>query len=142
MASAASSILIIVLVFGALFSMLFFAMPTAGRTPAVVDVKILEGSAVEASEQYLEPEVVRVVIGVNNTVKWVNEDAVPHAITSDDGYRDPPTGRLFDAREQKENDSPSIMPGGTFEFTFTEAGEYGYHGEPHPWSKGKVIVGP
>jgi plastocyanin len=140
-----SSILIIILVFGALFFMLYFTMP-AGLMPAVVDVKILDGSALETSERYLEPEVIWVKIGVNNTVRWINEDAVPHTITSDDGYRDPSTGRLFDvrAREQEENDdgsiSPFIMPGETFDFTFTEAGVYGYHGEPHPWIKGTIIV--
>ncbi len=140
-----SNILIIVLVFGVLFSMLYFAMPTTEQTLAavVVDVKILEGSALEASEQYLEPEVIRVVIGVNNTVRWINEDTVPHTVASDEGYRDPSTGRLFEvrAREQENNGgSPFIMPGETFDFTFTEAGEYGYHGEPHPWISGTVIV--
>ena len=136
-----SSVLIIVLVFGALFSMLYFAMPTTEQTPAVVvDVKILEGSTLETSEQYLEPEVIRVVIGVNNTVRWINEDTVPHTVTSDEGYRDAYSG-VFDSRERSEDEGgPFVMPGEEFEFLFTKIGEYPYHCEPHPWMKGMINV--
>jgi plastocyanin len=33
-----------------------------------------------------------------------------------------------------------ILPQQTYEFVFTEAGEYPYHCEPHPWMTGKVTV--
>ncbi|HEV8405576.1 MAG TPA: plastocyanin/azurin family copper-binding protein [Nitrososphaera sp.] len=29
---------------------------------------------------------------------------------------------------------------GNWSFTFTKAGEFTYHCEPHPWMKGKVVV--
>ena len=32
------------------------------------------------------------------------------------------------------------MPGETFEFTFTEAGLYPYHGEPHRWMQASVEI--
>lgn len=33
-----------------------------------------------------------------------------------------------------------IMPGKSFEFTFTKAGVYRYHSVPHPWMQGAIIV--
>ncbi|MGI0062990.1 MAG: cupredoxin domain-containing protein, partial [Nitrosotalea sp.] len=34
----------------------------------------------------------------------------------------------------------TLKPGDTYEFTFTKAGTFGYHGVPNSWNKGKVIV--
>jgi len=34
----------------------------------------------------------------------------------------------------------TLRPGDTYEFTFTNAGTFGYHGVPHSWNKGKVTV--
>ncbi len=66
---------------------------------------------------------VRLVIGVNNTVTWVNEDTVPHTVTS--------AARLFDY---------ILQPGQTVRYTFTSPGVYEYMCTLHPWMTGKVEV--
>ncbi len=50
-------------------------------------------------------------IAVGTTVVWVNNSSAPHTVTADDG--------LFDSGNMPE--------GATFEYTFTEAGEYPYY---------------
>lgn len=142
-----SSFLIVVLVFGVLFSMIYFSNTIAQQTkvqqPQVVIVRIVDGASDPNNPKFLDPQVVTVVIGVNNTVRWVSEDTVPHTITSDSGYKDPSTGMPFNVRERpQEEGGPFVMPGNSWEFTFTQPGEYGYHGEPHPWMRGTVIVLP
>jgi plastocyanin len=75
------------------------------------------------------PDTVVVVIGVNNTVYWTNEDAGAHTVTSD-------TAGLFDSGTS----GPLTTQGGTFQFTFTTPGTYTYHCSFHSWMQGTVIV--
>jgi plastocyanin len=67
------------------------------------------------------------VIGVNNTVYWVNDDSVVHTVT---GFRG--SSPAFD--------SGSMLPGAIFRYTFTVAGNYTYHCVYHAWMQGVVIV--
>jgi plastocyanin len=139
-----SGLLIVILVFGILFSMIYFTNTTTTpqQPKEVAIVKILDGASNPDNQKFLDPQVVTVVIGVNNTVRWVSEDSSPHTLTTDNGYKDPDSG-LFDVRERPQGEGgPFIMPGESWNFTFTQAGEYGYHGEPHPWIRGTVIVLP
>lgn len=71
-----------------------------------------------------EPPLVTVVIGVNNTVTWMNKDIVIHTVTATD----------------KSFDSGNISPGGSFTFTFTTPGTYAYYCVYHNWMKGTVVV--
>ena len=103
-------------------------------------IRILEGGSIEGSKKYLDPQVATVIIGVNNTVVWMNDDTVPQTLASDNDYRDPISG-LFDTRDRPaEEGGAFIMPGQTWEFTFTQPGRYNYHGEPHPWVQGTIVV--
>jgi plastocyanin len=104
----------------------------------VTIVVIPAGASIEPNSY--EPALVKVTLGVNNTVRWINQDSVPHGIISDDGYRDPLTGVPFDSYAKSGNGSSFMMPGEVFEFTFREPGEYHYHMEPHPWMQGTVLV--
>ena len=70
------------------------------------------------------PRVIKVVIGVNSTVTWVNNDSVDHTVTSITG--------LFN--------SQILPPGGTYSFAFTTAGNYTYGCEFHPLMKGTIVV--
>ncbi len=36
-----------------------------------------------------EPEIIKVGIGINNTIRWVNEDTLPYTVVSDTDYKDP-----------------------------------------------------
>jgi plastocyanin len=57
-------------------------------------------------------------------VTWINCDEDPHTSTADGG----------------EWASPLLAPGEGFTQTFSTAGEFAYHCEPHPFMKARVIV--
>jgi plastocyanin len=68
------------------------------------------------------PADIRVRAGERLT--WVNCDTDSHTSTGDQG----------------EWASPLLAPGEAFTQTFTTAGEFSYHCEPHPFMTGRVIV--
>ncbi len=71
-----------------------------------------------------------IVVGVNNTVQWVDQDSVPHTVTS----MSVPTGA-------KAFDSGPLSLGRIFSFTFTVPGNYTYHCTFHPgWMIGSIVV--
>jgi hypothetical protein len=73
-----------------------------------------------------EPAVISIVIGVNNTVIWENEDSTWHTAHSN----------------VPEFYSNYIEPGGNFTHSFQRPGIYPYHCDPHPWMTGKITVFP
>lgn len=72
------------------------------------------------------------MIGVGEKVKWTNNDYTQHTVTSGMGFGDPTSGDAFA--------SLLINPGGTFEHTFEQEGEFDYYCQIHPNMVGKVIV--
>ena len=129
-----STYLVLILVFGVVFS-LFAASDAIPRTLSVVTVIIPVGSSMESSERNnFEPAVIKVVIGVNNTVRWVNEDNVASRITAGDE-----TYPEF-WRATNDDNARLLLHGDSFEFTFTIPGEFEYHSVPHPHKRGTVIV--
>ena len=103
--------------------------------PEVSEVSIAEGASLPTNGQFYVPKETRGVIGVSNKVVWTNTDVTGHTVTTDDGYVDKINGD-FDSLKQ----GGIIPPGETFEFTFTEVGEYPYHCEPHPHMQGAVNI--
>jgi plastocyanin len=89
----------------------------------VVLVMMSKGSSVNVSLGF-EPAAVTVLLGVNNTITWKNEDTDWHTAHSN----------------IPEFDSGLIHPGGSFTHFFNRAGIYPYHCDPHPWMTGIVIV--
>jgi plastocyanin len=75
------------------------------------------------SWQY-SPQHIRVVVGVNNTVTWLSRSIAYDTVTG--------TNSSFA--------SGPIAPGGSFSFTFTQPGTYGYRCLYHPWMTGSVTV--
>lgn len=124
-----------------IFSSFSTSSPEHGSSEISV-VVIPEGASLESNPPFLVPDVIKVKIGVNITVRWVSEDTVPHGLNSDTGYVDPVSGPLDSLEQQEQVPGGFIREGQAFEFTFTEPGEFGYHGEPHPWMHGTVIVLP
>ncbi|MGY5149543.1 MAG: cupredoxin domain-containing protein [Candidatus Nitrosopumilus sp. bin_68KS] len=91
-------------------------------------VTILQGAVVEGNES-LDPKVITVVLGKNNTVTWVNEDDTAHTFVSDEGG--------------DESWSTGMMkPGDSSSVTFNDTGIFSYHGTPGPWITGTVVVVP
>jgi plastocyanin len=96
---------------------------TGGSQIRVVVVKILPGAGSNPRIGF-EPAVISIVIGVNNTVIWENEDSTWHTAHSN----------------IPEFYSNYIEPGGNFTHTFESPGIYPYHCDPHPWMTGKITV--
>jgi plastocyanin len=61
-----------------------------------------------------EPSLIKVILGVNNTIKWTNGDTVSHRLAGD--YPDP----------VKFERAIFVYRSYSFEHTFTEAGEFRY----------------
>jgi len=94
---------------------------TTATQSAKVDMK---GAAGNPNSPGFSPSTITVVIGVNNTVVWNNDDSVPHTVTANDG----------------SFSSGNLNPGDSYSFTFTTPGTYAYHCSYHSWMKGTVIV--
>lgn len=91
----------------------------------MVKVSMLNGAGSNASiAKSYAPDPATVVIGVNNTVTWVNNDSSPHTVTANDG----------------SFNSGNVAPGGVFTYTFTTPGTYEYHCIYHPWMIGTITV--
>ncbi len=90
-------------------------LPHAALAASTVNVSI--------SNYAFSPSSITVVIGVNNTVTWTNNDPVTHTVTADD--------KSFDQ---------TLTSGQTFTQTFTTAGTFTYHCTIHTYMTGTVKV--
>jgi nitrite reductase (NO-forming) len=97
-----------------------------GNATTTNSVSIVPGSSSLTTDAY-QPNPVQVSVGT--TVTWTNNDAQPHTATS--GENVTPDGRF---------DTGIMAPAATFDFTFTEAGEYPYFCLLHPNMVGTVSV--
>ena len=98
---------------------------TTVSSPTTQTVKVdMKGAAGNPNSPGFSPSTITVVIGLNNTVDWINDDSVPHTVTANDG----------------SFSSGNLNPGDSYSFTFTSPGTYTYHCSYHPWMKGTVIV--
>lgn len=102
--------------------------------PETAHVEIVEGASLESNGKFFIPREIRTTIGIDNKVVWTNSDTVAHSITSDD-YIDKVNGK-FDSLDT----IGLVAPGETYEFTFTNVGEYSYYCVPHPHMTGKILV--
>jgi len=105
-----------------------------GGTTPVAGIKIIIPSGVNLNHALdFTPSTVVLVIGVNNSVTWVNQDTTDHTAT----FTTVPAG--VTATSVSASDIP---PGTSFgPVTFTVAGTYDYHCQFHPgWMRGTVIV--
>ena len=95
-------------------------------------INILEGAAVQGSPDF-DPEELTAKKGDEVTV--VNQDTVPHTVTSGTGSTDPNSAKSFDT---------SIINGGesaTISLAQVEPGQYDYYCMIHPYMSGKITVG-
>jgi plastocyanin len=100
---------------------------------ATVDVEITPGALNKTTDAY-SPNPIEINVG--DTVVWTNSDSTLHTVSS--GTASDPTHVFGD----DESGNPKyIAPNQTFEFTFTEEGEFDYYCTLHPAMVGTVIVG-
>lgn len=91
-------------------------------------VIIPNGTAVDTAQDFT-PSTIVVVVGVNNTITWFNEDASFHTVTIDTA----PPGAQYT--------TGLVKSGGTYSLTLTVPGTYHYYCEWHPaWMRAVVIV--
>ncbi len=100
------------------------ANQTAPQSSTLIPVSVDAGSGVNINLPGYTPTDLTVVIGVNNTVKWTNNDNMAHTVTATDG----------------SFDSGKMNPGATFVYTFTKPGTYQYTCSYHNWMHGTVNV--
>lgn len=89
------------------------ADPKPGQAAPPADHHGEAAATVVMKDVKYQTETVRVKAG--ETVRWVNQDAMPHTVTADDGGFD----------------SGVISAKGSWSRTFTEPGTYTYHCAPH-----------
>ncbi len=95
--------------------------------PSVIQVKIPAGAGNgPSSAPGFSPDTIKVVLGVNSTVNWTNDDTVAHTVTSVSG-----NGSLS---------SGNMNAGANYTYTFTTAGTYDYICTYHYWMTGTVVV--
>lgn len=104
------------------------------KAPSPVNVVMPSGFDDPYSGKTFEPSSIKVVIGINNTVHWKNNSLSAETILSDGFKESNSFGEIFGGS--------TLMPGDTYEFTFTNSGTFGYHGQVNSWNHGKVIVLP
>jgi plastocyanin len=103
--------------------------PTEKRA-GPVEVTMAKGSSAPGCESTNEcylPYTVEIYSG--EPIIWINTDTAAHTVTSG-----------IPAVHDGMFDSGMMMPNGTWDYVFIDAGEYDYHCMLHPWMTGKVIV--
>ncbi len=94
-------------------------------------INILEGAAVQGSPDY-DPEELTASAGAEVSV--VNQDTVPHTVTSGTSPQDPNSAQLFDT---------SLINGGesaTLSLAQVTPGQHDYYCIVHPYMTGKITV--
>jgi len=108
--------------------------PINSTAAAGAAVKIIIPSGVSLNHALnFQPSTLTLVIGVNNTVSWVNQDSTDHTAT----FTVVPSGVTASSISASD-----IPPGTSFgPVTFTVAGTYMFHCQFHPgWMRGTIIV--
>ena len=101
---------------------------TDDSNPQEVFISINKGAVIIDNLEPITPKTVHVILGINNTVTWINNDDTTHSVTPDH-------------RNEFFSGSQGVMkPGDRFTYTFTKEGVYDYHGQPGSWLTGTVIV--
>src|SRR5437667_5809420 len=98
-------------------------------TGTTISATIPSGVGTNQSLSY-QPANMTVVIGVNNTIVWTNQDSTLHTVTS-----------TLVPSQASSFDSGIMSPGDTFRVTLTVPGTYQYYCTLHPdWMKATVVV--
>jgi plastocyanin len=94
-------------------------------------INILEGASIQGNPDY-DPEELTASAGAE--VNVVNQDTLPHTVTSGTGPQDPNSAQLFDT---------SLINGGesaTLSLAQVTPGQYDYYCMVHPYMTGKIAV--
>ena len=136
----AVSIVSVVMVMGVLGYYQFVFLPASLTTEYIpppqytINVSVIEGSIDPNNGNFYVPDEVTVVLGINHTIAWINDDVdILHTITAEN------KGTDFGEAASAGN---FIDPGSSWSFTFTKSGEYKYFCSPHPHMRAVIHVLP
>jgi amicyanin len=104
--------------------------PTTGTTPTATSAgsgQMVSITRDSSGSFAFSPTTLTIKVG--STVTWTNMTPAPHTVTSDDG-------KSFDSGLS----NPIAPSGGTYSFTFKQAGTFSYHCQIHPYMKATIIV--
>lgn len=104
------------------------ATTTPATAPKTIQIYIYDGASNPSNTPGYTPDSVVLVIGVNNTVTWTNNDSAAHTVTSSIA---PLCGSFG---------SGNMNPGDTYTHTFIVAGSYEYYCAYHHWMMGTILV--
>lgn len=93
-------------------------------------ILIPPGSGDGTLNKTYSPDNATVVIGINNTVTWVNQANATNSIVQD----------MPVVQNLNTFGSDQLLQGDSYRYTFTEPGVYHYHGMAHPWQRGTINV--
>ena len=99
-----------------------FVIVTA-KAPSISNIAVVYIEESPVTWQF-SPQVIHVIIGINNTVEWDSHSFTYDTVTS--AY-----WALF---------LWILCPGGSYSYTFTQPGTYGYYCQYHLWMHGVVVV--
>ncbi len=133
----ATLILVGLLVPALVASFLVFGLQPSLGSPGGITTSVQKGVLVEIptgvgsnSSLNYAPAAIKVVVGLNNTITWIQQDPIPHTVTS---TLVPNGASSFDSSNMNKGDSFSV--------TLSVPGTYDYHCTYHPgWMKGSIIV--
>lgn len=97
----------------------------------IFDIAIVPGALVDNGIDYY-PKNAEVILGVNNHVKWTNDDDAHHTVTPLHKYDDSYSGEF--------QSLGVLKPGESYEFIFTEVAIIEYQCLPHPWMRGTLSI--
>jgi len=123
--SFAAGAVVLALLFG------LIVLPAASAKSEVM-VSIPSGAGLAASAPGYAPATITVVIGVNNTVTWTNNDNVHHTVTP--GSEPAGTPWTVGSGDMAQN--------AVYTFTFTVPGTYTYSCAYHSTMAGTIVVKP
>jgi plastocyanin len=115
----------------ALLSGLTMTLPAAGAGSVMVSIPV--GASLAAGAPGYSPASITVVIGVNNTVTWTDNDGTTHHTVTPGNE---PAGTPWTVG------SGDLAPGASYSFTFTVPGTYSYSCAYHSTMMGTIVVKP
>jgi plastocyanin len=96
---------------------------------STIHVSEYSGSANSANPPGYKPDSIVLVIGVNDTVTWTNDDPAAHTVSSTNA---PSSCASFN--------SGNMNSGASYTHTFTVPGTYSYDCRYHSWMTGTIVV--
>lgn len=100
-------------------------------SPVTSVIRIASGTGSNSALNFNPPSI-KVVIGVNNTISWQNNDSVAHTIT----FTSAPSG----VSTSSLTDPSNLAAGGSYSLTLTTPGTYQFHCTIHSWMSGTITV--